>query len=131
MLNLLSLPRPDLLLLLLCMKLILWLPSEHEDGPDTALYHAAKQFYLKIEMAGVMSVQTLQAGILIAHYEFGHAMYPSAFMSVGAAVRQGYVLGINPKHTPCSKNRPLGLNWKKGRWTVLVLDRYANLLFFP
>lgn len=48
-----------------------------------------------METSGNLSLRILQAGILIALYETGHAIYPAAYLSVGACVRYGIALGID------------------------------------
>ncbi|KAL2063565.1 hypothetical protein VTL71DRAFT_5370 [Oculimacula yallundae] len=85
--------RSDYALLILCMKLSMWTP--HEEDPRTPEYLAAKTFYLDLEIHGIVSVQVLQALILIALYEAGHAIFPSAAVSKEACVRYGQALGIN------------------------------------
>lgn len=71
----------------------MWVPNER--NPRTPAYLAAKSFYLDLEIQGVVSLQVLQAQILIALFEFGHAIYPSAVVSVDACVAYGKALGIN------------------------------------
>ncbi|KAH7319124.1 hypothetical protein BKA65DRAFT_513843 [Rhexocercosporidium sp. MPI-PUGE-AT-0058] len=85
--------RSDYALLILSMVLSMWMPQEQ--NPRTATYLAAKTFYLDLEIQGVVSIQVLQALILIALYETGHAIFPSAAVSVEACVRYGQALGIN------------------------------------
>jgi hypothetical protein len=88
---------PDWKLLLLCMKPINWLPDA--SNPQTPLYRAAKRFFLEVELSSVVSLVVLQAAILIAFYELGHAIYPMAYTSVGICVQYGAVLGIEPRST--------------------------------
>ncbi|KAL5314983.1 hypothetical protein ACEPPN_017633 [Leptodophora sp. 'Broadleaf-Isolate-01'] len=85
--------RSDYALLILCMELSMWIPGEQ--NPRTRAYLAAKTFYLDLEIQGIASIQVLQALILIALYETGHAIFPSAAVSVEACVRYGQALGIN------------------------------------
>lgn len=116
--------RSDYALLILCMKLIMDMPREQD--PRTSTYLAAKHSYLELEIQGVVSLQVLQAGILIALYELGHAIFPSAAVSVEACVRYGCELGISwdakfPEKKPFS--------WvdieeqKRVWWSVFILDR--------
>ncbi|KAG4443228.1 hypothetical protein IFR05_001271 [Cadophora sp. M221] len=85
--------RSDYALLILCMELSMWMPGEQ--NPRSSAYLAAKTFYLDLEIQGIVSIQVLQALILIAMYETGHAIFPSAAVSVEACVRYGQALGIN------------------------------------
>jgi hypothetical protein len=115
----------DWKLLLLCMKLINWLPDA--SNPQTPLYRAAKRFFLEVELSGVTSLVVLQAAILIAFYELGHAIYPMAYTSVGICVRYGAALGIEPRSTTSAN--VLSEGWVKEEertrvwWTLLLLDR--------
>jgi hypothetical protein len=82
--------RTDYALLLVAMDLIFWVPENND--PRTPAYVAAKSFYLDLEIQGLVSLQVLQAGILIALFEFGHAIFSSAAVSVEACVRYGCAL---------------------------------------
>ncbi len=53
--------------------------SSHVTTPKTTLYRVTKQFHFDVE-TGILSIQVLQAGILIALYEIGHAVYPAALL---------------------------------------------------
>lgn len=86
---------PDLALLFLAMKLITTaLPPDASSPDQTRLYAASKRFLALLEAAGTMSILYLQAMILIALYEYGHAIYPAAWMSIGNCVRYAAMLGL-------------------------------------
>lgn len=86
---------PDLALLFLAMKLITTTPPPVlVSAADLPLYRTTKQFLAQLEAAGTASLIYLQAMILIALYEFGHAVYPAAWMSVGNCVRYASMLGL-------------------------------------
>ena len=108
------------------MDLITWIPSERDCNPRGSTYTAAKSFYLDLEIAGIVSIQVLQAGILIALFEFGHALYPSAAVSVEACAKYGYALGIN--WNTISPSKP-PFSWvdleEQNRvwWAIVMLDR--------
>ena len=106
------------------MEVVMSTPHEHD--PITPAYLALKKLYLELEIQGIVSIQVLQAGILIALFELGHAIFPSAVVSVEASVRYGQELGINwgakfPEKKPFSwvdiaeQNRV----W----WAIVILDR--------
>lgn len=130
----LSPSQPDLALLFLCMKLISEVLPENTKNPQTSTYLTAKQFYLVLETAGILSIQVLQAGILISLYELGHAIYPSAFLSIGACARYAYALGINGNATS-QISKPLTWVEQEERrrvwWAIVILDRFENPLFCP
>lgn len=121
--------RPDLQFLLICMKLVTSVLPEHPSSPRTSLYYMAKQLHLEMEMAGILSIQVLQAGILISMYELGHAIYPSAFLSIGACARYAYALGMN-KGAMSALSQPFTwVEWEERRrlwWAIVILDRYEN-----
>lgn len=130
LLNPLSQRRTELSLLSLCMRLSCSTPSEagEENGNKTILYRVAKRYYHEVETTGVQSIHVLQAEILIAIYELGQAIYPAAYLTVGACARFGLGLRINN----LSLASPGGVeerSWneieEKRRvwWGVLILDR--------
>ncbi|RFU32899.1 hypothetical protein B7463_g3460, partial [Scytalidium lignicola] len=122
--------HPDIALLLLCMRLLKWSPSENESDPRTLLYSRAKQFYLEVETAGVFSIHALQAGILIAVYELGHAIYPSAYLSIASCARYGYSLGINPRGTYRARKPFIWVELEEEKrvwWAIIIIDRFVSL----
>lgn len=124
--------QTELSLLTLCMKLCNTAPSEDE-GPNNFLYRTAKRFHHEVETAGILSSHVLQAGLLIALYEMGHAMYPAAYLTVGACSRYGLALGLYNNCSPTSANDDLEIrghrSWNEVEenrrvwWAVLIFDR--------
>lgn len=120
--------RADVALLCLCMKLITSPMIDMDTDPATFLYRTAKQYLIDLEVAGVFTVQTLQSCIFIAIYELGHAIYPSAYMSIGTCTRYATVLGISWKP---SRNQGLNTSqcWidqeehRRVWWAIVILDR--------
>lgn len=84
----------DLALLFLCMKLNVTRLAEGESS-QSPIYYSAKKFIALAEASGMASLMVLQAMLLITLYEFGQAIYPAAYMTSGACVRYGLLLGIN------------------------------------
>ena len=86
---------PDLAMLFFAMKLVTTpaarAPSAASNNP---LYVTSKAFMAMFEADGAVSLLCLQSMILIALYEYGHAVYPAAWMTVGACARYAGVLGI-------------------------------------
>ena len=131
LLNPLSPPRADITLLIYCMKLLLSSPqsqSQDEQIPQTSGYLTAKRFLLEAEIAGILTLQLLQAQILVLLYEIGHAIYPAAYMSIGACARYGLALGIDEQRDMHSNQPYLKLleQEERGRvwWAVVILDRF-------
>ncbi|KAJ9613933.1 hypothetical protein H2200_002069 [Cladophialophora chaetospira] len=122
--------RGDVVLLLLCMKLIVWRPSADNPDPRTALYFTAKRFHTELESQGAFSIRALQAVILIALYEFGHGIYPSVLSSIATCARYGRALDIDlsPKRRPSHLLSYFELEERRRAWwSILILDRFANI----
>ncbi len=104
----------------------MWMPRDQD--PLTPAYLAAKSFYLDLEIQGIFSIQVLQALILIALYETGHAVFPSGAVSIEACVRYGNALGIN-WNRDTQKKKPF--SWvdreEQNRvwWGVVMLDWFV------
>jgi hypothetical protein len=95
MLNPLWEAGPDLALLFLCMKLMITRPQEGLESAHHSIYIAAKRFLGLMESSGMTSLYVLQAYVLVTLYEIGQAIYPAAWMSAGACIRYGLLLGIH------------------------------------
>lgn len=118
--------RPDVALLLLSFKLVTTLPPTRPRNARSPLYHAAKHFYLEVEGSSEFSVPVLQAGIILCLYELGHAIYPSAFLSIGACARYAYALGINGGKAPNTRKVLTLVVVEERRriwWAIVILDR--------
>ena len=116
--------RPDVVLLLLALKLITTCPPALPKSPRIALYHAAKHFWAEAE--GSFSILVLQAGVLVALYELGHGLYPAAYVSIGTCARYAYALGINVVRVmPAGKVLSYVELEEKKRvwWAIIILDR--------
>lgn len=119
--------NPSAALLLISMKLLAGTLQPHEE-PRTGLYQLTKEFIGSVEDSGSTSLPLVQAIILTAIYELGHAIYPAAYLSISRAVRLSYLLGLHDKHystqmfkapdtwTGCEEERR---SW----WALIILDR--------
>ena len=129
--NPLSPLRSDYALLILCMDLISWVPGSEIEDPRTTAYLAAKRYYLELEIAGVLSIQALQACVLLATFEIGHAIYPSALLSVAACARYGSALGLNSMTFISIEESCSWLDAEEQNrlwWAIVILDRYVYFL---
>lgn len=88
---------PDLAMLLLAMKLVSSQPANGAASAEDNLYIASKSFLALLESSGTISITYLQAMVLVAIYEFGHSIYPAAWMTIGACARYAEILGL-PLH---------------------------------
>lgn len=132
-LNPLSPRRGEINLLIRCMQLICSDTSSVAQG-DIDLpkaYQELKKLHFEMETAGVLSLRVLQAGLLISLYEIGNAIYPAAYMTVGACARYGLALGIDrlvldptADHEGLWARSEIEEN-RRAWWMILLLDRYV------
>ncbi|EHK16732.1 uncharacterized protein TRIVIDRAFT_13620, partial [Trichoderma virens Gv29-8] len=135
LLNPLSQRRSELGLLIICMQLYCAPDLNPETGAldVSALYHNAKRLHFEMEAAGILSLRVLQAGILIALYEVGQAIYPAAYLTVGACARYGIAIGVDNLREESSSEygNPRSLSEvderRRAWWTILFLDRFLNI----
>jgi len=85
---------PDLAMLFLAMKLIISYPEEGVASADNPIYIASKRYLSLLESSGTVTLCYLQSLLLVALYEYGHAIYPAAWMTVGACARYADMLGL-------------------------------------
>ncbi|KAK6444688.1 hypothetical protein FP744_10000936 [Trichoderma asperellum] len=126
LLNRLTYKKAELYLLVLCMKL----SFSRGLSSNATLYETVKLFHFKLQTSGVLSVLVLQASVLIALYELGHAIYPAAFLSIGSCARYAVALGIDKSILSSSTEKSQWIEEEECRriwWAILVLDRYLNL----
>ncbi|UKZ54120.1 hypothetical protein TrVGV298_007926 [Trichoderma virens] len=118
--------RAELYFLILAMKL----SCEQVSGPRTPLYQITKYLQFRIENSGALSLQVIQGSVLIAIYEMGHGIYPSAYLSIAGCARYATALGID-KSILCRDLDGVPRNELEERrrvwWSILVLDRFLNL----
>jgi hypothetical protein len=143
--------RPNSLLAL-CMKLCC-LPGPRRDGGDgegsaerTLLYRLIKRFYAEVESTEGLCLQVLQAAVLIAVFEIGDAIYPAAYLTVGACARYGIAMGLDKVSkarmgggTASTSTSTGAASWmdieerRRVWWGVLILDRlvFSRSISFP
>lgn len=125
LLNPLAPRRNDVALLVLCMRLATMLPAGIPMS-KTPEYLAAKRFHAALEITGPFSPQVLQAALLIALYEYGHAIYPAAYLTIGSCARYGISSGMDGTG---NSQMPPPSDWieaeerKRIWWAVLIFDR--------
>lgn len=127
-----STPPADfsILLLTICLATYHRKPLEKSlPGIDhDSLYIATKSLFSKVQtttsVQGPSSLLLVQAGILIAVYEYARGMVDSAYLSIGACARMGYAAGIHERTSLPGKGTRLkeeGNTW----WAILIYERYA------
>ncbi|KAL7924496.1 fungal-specific transcription factor domain-containing protein [Trichoderma austrokoningii] len=129
-LNPLSPPRPANMLLIATMKLLADQLPEQGQGPRRKAYYSIKSSLLEAENSCSLELRVLQAIILMAVFEVGHAIYPAAYLTVGYCVRYGSAMGLH-KAVEHYSEEGFSITESEERrrswWLILVLDRYINL----
>ncbi|KFY50634.1 hypothetical protein V495_00145 [Pseudogymnoascus sp. VKM F-4514 (FW-929)] len=129
-LNPLNVQRSDIALLCLSMKLVMWSPSPESPDSHTTTYLVARQFLYSVDISASLTLPTLQAAILIAIYEIGHAIYPGAHTSVSVCVQNAIAMGLGWKSVRWGENN---LSWTETEerarvwWAIVILERYIYL----
>jgi hypothetical protein len=118
----------DMLLLLSTMKLLSWHPQQ-ASWPEKE-YKAIRHALFEAENAGILTLKLLQAKVLLTIFQFGHAIYPAAYFSVGSCARFGTALGVDQcllSTCLAASNEVRMDNEEKKRvwWAILMLDRYT------
>ncbi|KAJ5145485.1 uncharacterized protein N7515_000049 [Penicillium bovifimosum] len=129
-LNPLTAYRADAALLCLSMKLVLWTPVTDRSDPRTTTYHAAKRHLHELDLTGCLTLLTLQAAILIAVYEIGHAIYPAAHLSVTACAQYAATLGLGWTQVERGGRSAPWVEMEERRrvwWAIVILERYLSL----
>jgi hypothetical protein len=121
-------------------------------GPaDAELYLKSKKFFNYLETRNQLSLKLIQAGLLLAVYEIGHAIYPSAYLTVGHCARLAQTIGINdlndsvqmfPPPRPSAsfespdyesprptEQSPEAEENRRTWWAIIVLDRCVRNLY--
>lgn len=82
-------------LLCLCMNLICSRTIDGLEPSQVPAYSAAKRFITIMETSGTMSLMVLQSNIIVTLYEYGHSIYPAAYISAAWSVRYAQLLGVD------------------------------------
>ena len=131
LLNPLAGRRTELCLLALCMRLSCpEIGGRTQDGREwDDIYRTAKRYHFEVESTGLLSISVLQSAILIAIHEIGQAVYPAAFLTIGACARYGTALGLDKIGSSPMGDQGEKLSWdqieerRRVWWAVLMLDR--------
>ncbi|KAF4437173.1 hypothetical protein FACUT_5827 [Fusarium acutatum] len=129
-------PRRPVALLALCMKLCCLSVDKVEE--KRLLYDLVKRFYAEVEGQEDYCIQVMQSAVFIAVFEMGDAIFPAAYLTVGALVRYGMAMGmdkINQDALGKDFGAAAGASWadieemRRVWWGALILDRIKVLGF--
>jgi hypothetical protein len=126
-----SAETPGLALLLLCMHLIS--DNSHLSrvpAKASILYRTARSYLNTVEETTPVSIQVFQSLVLIALYEIGHSIFPTAYLTIGRAARIGILMGVHDRKntTQLFQTPKTWTYWEEERrtwWAVLILERLA------
>jgi hypothetical protein len=115
----------EYLTLCLCMRLILDIPLG-VDSMHSSLYVTLKSIMSLLTATGVYSLDFVHCWVLIAFYEFGHAIHPACSMSLAACAKLARVIGLHREISQPSRENAITLETEERRrvwWAVLNMER--------
>jgi hypothetical protein len=119
-------PSPDFAVLAICMHLVIQPPGA--DDIRSPMYAFARSLLSTMETTDPLSLEIVQARLLICIYELGHMILPAAFLSISSAARSGVLLKLDRMNsTPPADQRQRSTREEKKRvwWAVFILDWYV------
>lgn len=123
--------------LLLSMIVVAHLSSRTADTAQIphAVFPVLKGIFSLLQATGKVSVELIQAGVLIASYEFCQALGQDAWLSIGASARMGHVLGIHETikiQSPKGEFCRVRIATKRCLWWgIVVVERYDSPKLMP
>lgn len=121
-------PTPDVAMLFATMFLLNDEDSNCRASTRTSTYWNIKHFANVLEANAFMTTPILQANVLLALYEVGHAIYPGAYMSLGKCATMGKALGLDDRMNAPQMMKRYG-SWaqleelRRLWWAIVLLDR--------
>jgi hypothetical protein len=125
-----TVPDAHFSVLLLCMFLFTQFWQKNSGAALEALYFTSKGFHGLLQSTGRISVESLQAGLLITIYEHSHRLSACAAMSIGSCTTMAYALGLHKTIQPgFQANTMSEVELENGRrlwWGLVILERYVG-----
>lgn len=94
---------------------------------QSSQYVSIKNAISLLEAASIISVEVVQARLLMTFYEMGHNIHPGASISIATAARTARLLGLNKKRfqNPAEDlgSKIIAEEEKRVWWAVVNLDR--------
>ncbi|KAL3420048.1 fungal specific transcription factor [Phlyctema vagabunda] len=126
-------PEPEVTLLVLSMYLLVHIPVQiDDDSTDTSLLYATlKSLYINLMASTEPSILLIQAGLLIAVYEYGQGFDQKSYQSIGICARMGHLLGL---HKTLSRGPPIDIESRAVLethrhvwWSVVIIERVLSV----
>lgn len=92
-----SAPKADFILLCLCIHLVMQQPQEIDESMRSTLYILIRSQLNLLEVTGFLTLELVQAQLIVLFYEFGHGIHPSASVHIATCARTARLLGLNKK----------------------------------
>ena len=128
-------PRADYSLLCLSICLLMQKPRSLKfptGSLQSSLYVTLKCLIASLEATDHVSLDFVQARLLVCFYELGHAIYPAASSSIAACSRTARAFGLDVKGFQASgreysvlATRLAAEEEKRAWWAVINLDRFV------
>lgn len=118
---------PDFSLLFLSMLLFMSYPQSGTSCEP--LYRNVQSVFWQISASMDDSIELIQAGILIACYEYASGLVAASYKTIGQCTRMGYWMGLHLQHLPTQEEdectRLKGSERFNMWWAVIIRDRYT------
>jgi hypothetical protein len=126
-----SKPCADFTVLCLCIHLVLQYASQNDRSMQSSLYVTVKNAISLLESTSFLSLEVVQARLLVTLYEIGHGIHPGASISIATAAKTARMLGLNKKHFQQGTNdfvaKVIAEEEKRVWWATVNLDRSVAL----
>ncbi|KAL4900404.1 hypothetical protein BDW74DRAFT_182733 [Aspergillus multicolor] len=124
-------PRADFSVLVLSMCMLTYDPDpDRQDGKhvdSSTLYLATKSLFSQAQTIGRPSLNLIQAGILLAVYEYARGERDLGFVSMGVSARLAYAAGLKQPTSLPSMNNDVYPDEEDGStwWGICMCERIA------
>lgn len=125
-------PTADFSILTLTIHLISQLYGQiprERDGLER-LYYTTKGLHSILMSTGRLSIEFIQAGLLLAAYEHFQALHDAAYQTLGACARMGYTLGfhksLSPDILPDAHANAVAERQRQVWWGIIIFERYIH-----
>jgi Fungal specific transcription factor domain len=127
-------PSASFSTLVLCMCLYSQSSSNPLDRSSRVepLYFTAKCFHSILQSTGRISLEVLQAGLLIAIFEYNQGLHAASALTIGICSRMGYSLGLHKtlkqEFVADSRSQKEIEEARRTWWAVFILERCVFIL---